>query len=239
VKSEKHLYSGGLGKTAWFIRRFGIKEVFYKPLRTVMAPWILRRIGEEEFRFAGTTLRYTFHQYNCTWINERCVEIPIARHFLERYDPKEVLEVGNVLAHYTATSHEVVDKYEQGKGVINRDILEFKPDTKYRLIISISTFEHIGYDDSPTEGSGTKIPQALAACKDLLAPDGKLVITVPIGYNSELDRMISNKSLGATQQYYMRRTGKRRWTTCDWPAVAACRYGTPHPYANAIMIAEF
>jgi hypothetical protein len=66
-----------------------------------------------------------------------------------------------------------------------------------------------------------------------------LVITVPIGYNSELDQMIVNKKLGATQQWYMRRTGKRYWTSCDWPAAAACRYGSPYPYANAILIAEF
>lgn len=239
MKSNRHLYSSGLGKIAWFIRRFGMKEVFCKPLRTVMAPYILRRIEEEEFKFGDTVLRYVYHKYNCTWINERCVEIPIARHLLGRYEPGEVLEVGNVLAHYFSVSHAVVDKYEKGPGVINRDILDFKPATKYRLIISISTFEHIGYDDSLAEASETKIPRALAACKALLAPGGKLVITVPLGYNGELDRMISNNTLGTKQQWYLRRTGKRRWTSSDWPAVADCRYGTPHPYANAIMIGEF
>jgi len=216
-----------------------MKEVFCKPLRTVMAPYILRGIAEEEFKFGDTVLRYVYHKYNCTWINERCVEIPIARHFLERYEPGEVLEVGNVLAHYFTVSHDVVDKFEKGRGVINRDILEFKPAVSYRLIISISTFEHIGYDDSPAQRSETKIAQAMAACKALLAPGGKLVITVPIGYNADLDRMLLNNMLGAKQQWYMRRTAKRRWTTCDWPAAADCRYGTPHPYANAIMIGEF
>ncbi|MCL4178307.1 MAG: hypothetical protein KJ072_11280 [Verrucomicrobia bacterium] len=167
------------------------------------------------------------------------MEVAIARHFLGQFEPKEILEVGNVLSHYFPVSHTVVDKYEPGPGVVNKDILEFRSDRKYRLILSISTFEHIGYDDAVGDGSRKKILQALASCRTLLAGDGKLMITVPIGYNPELDEMISDGSLGAGKQWFLRRISRRTWVPCDWSALAGCRYGQPYPYANGIMAGEF
>ena len=239
VKPNRHLYNSGLGKVAWFIRRFGFKELFRKPWRMMLSSRILKSLPDGEFCFDDTTLRYFYHRYNCTWANERCVEIPIACHYLTKCDPNDTLEVGNVLSHYFTVPHQVVDKFERGEGVINCDILDFKPDRRFQLIISISTFEHIGLDDSTSEGSRIKIPQAMAACRALLAPSGKLLITAPIGYNHELDNMITDGTLGPKQQWFLRRVGQLKWTTSDWSSVANCRYGTPYPYANAIMVGEF
>ena len=35
--------------------------------------------------------------------------------------------------------------------VINEDITYFQPNHKYDLIVSISTFEHIGFDEDPRD----------------------------------------------------------------------------------------
>jgi hypothetical protein len=204
-----------------------------------MARWILSHLPPAEFQFGDISLPFLYHRYNSTWANERCVEIPIARHYLDQYEPRDVLEVGHVLGHYFATSHDVVDKFEKGRGIINRDILEFEPDRRYQLVISISTFEHIGYDDSIGQGSGDRILKALATCVALLAPAGKLVLTVPIGYNRELDEMILDGKLGEKKQWFLRRTARHLWAPTDRSALVSCRYGTPYPYANAIMVAEF
>ena len=54
--------------------------------------------------------------------------------------------------------------------------------------------EHVGWD-SPEEPDPEKIPQVLAMIKFFLAPKGKAVITMPIGWNSELDKRLKERSL--------------------------------------------
>ena len=55
------------------------------------------------FEYNGKKLPYFYHKYNKTWKNERAVEIPIMlkRYLREFYGDKRILEVGNVLQHYT------------------------------------------------------------------------------------------------------------------------------------------
>lgn len=70
-----------------------------------------------------------------------------------------MLEVGNVLSHYFPIHHDIVDKYEVCPGVINQDIADFLPQEKYDLILSISTVEHVGWDEQPQEP--TKLLQVI------------------------------------------------------------------------------
>ncbi|MEK6586221.1 MAG: hypothetical protein AABZ24_07730, partial [Nitrospirota bacterium] len=110
---------------------------------------LTRSVRAKTFQFDGREYEYLYHPYNRTWKNERGVEIPIFRELLLKYEGKRVLEVGNVLSHYFPIRHEVIDKYEVSSGVINQDIVEFVPQDKYDLIISISTLEHVGWDEQP------------------------------------------------------------------------------------------
>ena len=110
---------------------------------------LTRSVRAKTFQFDGQEYEYLYHPYNRTWKNERGVEIPIFRELLFKHEGKRVLEVGNVLSHYFPIHHEVVDKYEVAPGVINRDIVEFVPQDKFDLIISISTLEHVGWDEQP------------------------------------------------------------------------------------------
>ena len=234
-----HLYNSRLGKVAWFVRRFGAAELFLKPLRCAFAPLIIPRLARAEFVFEGKSLPLFYHRYNMTWANERAVEVPVAGEFLRRFAGKRVLEVGNVTPHYLDTGHTVLDKFERGPGIINEDIAGFAPGERFDLILSVSTFEHIGYDDEANGESGEKISQAITTCRGLLTLGGQLVLTLPLGYNPALDRMIADGQLGSERATFLKRTGRLAWQTVDAEAALASEYGRPFPYANAVMIAQF
>lgn len=120
------------------------------------------------FVFQGKKYKYFYHRYNRTWTNERAVEIPIIREIWKENKGKEVLEIGNVLSHYFSVNHDIVDKYEKAKSIINEDVVNLKPSKKYDLIISISTLEHVGFDEEPKEPE--KILRAIENLKNLLSP---------------------------------------------------------------------
>ena len=48
-------------------------------------------------------------------------------------------------------------------------------------IVSISTLEHVGWDENTKDPD--KIFQAIKNLKSYLVPRGKLIVTMPIGYN--------------------------------------------------------
>ena len=236
---KKHLYNAKLSKVEWFVKRFGWKEVILKPLRTIFAPVIISTLRAGEFKYRGQSLSYFYHRYNMTWASERCVEVPIGRWWVGQFAPDHVLEVGNVLSHYAPVKHHVLDKFEKAPGVINEDILTYKPAAKFALILSISTFEHIGFDDEAEGSSAEKILAAIEACRSLLAPDGKLVITIPINYNPELDELIASNRVPSSSRTFLHRTGYTEWKETDQATALRARYTRPFPYANAIMVAEF
>jgi hypothetical protein len=213
--------------------------MFWKPVRVGFSPLVIPFLPERTFEFKGRTLRCFYHRYNMTWAGERAVEIPIARSYLEARPGAKVLEVGNVLPHYYPAEYDVVDKFEHGPRIINEDIVEYAPTARYELILSISTFEHIGFDDESSGSSGEKILAALANCRRLLSERGLLVITVPTGYNPDLDGLIGREGLGSSAQYFLRRAGRRQWQPCGKDEALACRYRDPYPYANGLLVAEF
>jgi hypothetical protein len=224
---------------AWFIKRFGLLEVVRKPLRSVFAPILVRGLRARKFKFKGEELNCFYHRYNMTWATERCVEVPIGRFYCAQRNHDELLEVGNVLSHYGPIQHDVLDKFEKAAGIINQDVLDFEPKRRYGLILSISTFEHFGFDDDTGGSSGEKILEAIQRCRRLLSSEGMLAITVPIGYNPELDALIANGRLPAGAQYFLRRTGPQAWEPSSMEEAISCQYGRPFPYANAILVAEF
>ena len=239
LSMASHLYNSSFGKVIWFVRRFGIFELFLKPIRYIFAPFIIPRLDKSKFTFDDRLISLFYHAYNMTWANERSVEIPIILDFMSHYESKSVLEIGNVLSHYGDVNHTILDKYERGNGIINEDILDFVATEKFELIVSISTFEHFGFDDDMDCDSGVKILDAIDASLKLLALNGRLVLTVPLGYNPSLDQLITDNKLKCNRSFFICRIGPLKWETTTIEKALAYRYGRPFPYANAIMIAEF
>ncbi len=191
--------------------------------------------SEYTFVFRGTTFTYFYHEYNTTWATERAVEIPIVMSIVNGYEGKRILEVGNVLSHYFPVKHDIVDKYEQAPGVINEDVVDYKPSEKYDLIVSISTLEHVGWDEEPKEPA--KVLAAIENLKNCLAPTGKIVVTLPMGQNPHLDRLLNEKKLQFTRQYFLKRiTADNKWVQAEWEDVKNAEYNYPFPFANGVII---
>ncbi len=179
------------------------------------------------FEMDGHSYPYLVHPYNHTWGNERAVEIPVAKHFLQ--GESDVLELGNVLPHYLSVRHTVVDKYEHGRRVINQDFADYEPGRKFRRIVSVSTVEHIGWDEQPKEPE--KVLVALERIRSLLAPGGRALVTIPIGYNTFLDSHLGDYEVSCLRRI----SHDNLWEQTDLQSALACPYGALYPAANAIV----
>lgn len=177
------------------------------------------------FAFDGRDYPYLYHFCNKTWKNERGVEIPIFREILMAHPGKRILEVGHVLGHYFPIHHDVVDKYEVATGVINQDIVGFVPPRPYDLIMSISTLEHVGWDENPREPS--KLLQAIEHLRHhCLAPGGRIVASLPIGYNTFFDGLLRDGKSPFTEHRFLKRISKRNyWVESDWNSCRDATYG--------------
>jgi hypothetical protein len=196
-------------------------------LRNVLQP-------QEVFAFKGRLFPYFLHGYHSTYRNERCVEIPIVLEYL-RSGP-DTLEVGNVLNHYVRWPHVTVDKYERYPGVLNVDVVDYRPGRTFDRIISISTLEHVGWDEPTREPE--KFSRAVHSLAKLLAPGGRFVFTVPIGWNTWMDAEIRAGRLPVSQAWYLRRTSFSVWEECALDDLRDVRYNAPHWCANGIMVGE-
>lgn len=186
------------------------------------------------FRFQGSEYRYFRHPYNATWQNERAVEVPIVRRAIDDAGDARVLEVGNVLGNYAGHDHDVVDKYEPGANILNFDILEFRAKQPYDLIVSISTLEHVGWDDG--ESDPRKIPRAVGHLRSLLAPGGRAIVTLPLGYNRYLDELLRAGESGFDREHCLLRIARTRWCEVTRAGLGRPIYGKPFPGANGLVI---
>jgi hypothetical protein len=188
------------------------------------------------FSFRGASYNYLCHRFNSTWQNERAVEIPIAQAFVDGSRGQRILEVGHVLGHYGPVDHDVLDKYEPGEKIIHEDAATFRPSKKYDIIVSVSTMEHVGWDEAPRD------PEALLRAftnlaKNCLSPGGTLIVTVPLGYNDFLDLCLLSGRLRFDEAYYMKRVGPgRNWREAARQEVIGIRYDRTVSTAGAIAI---
>jgi hypothetical protein len=163
------------------------------------------------FTFAGRSYEYLAHPHNFTWMHERAVEVPIAAAELRGTEGR-VLEVGHVLGHYGFAGHDVVDKYERAPGVRNADVLELEPGTPYEKIVSVSTLEHVGVDDEQHDPE--RAVGAIGRLRALLAPGGRLFVTVPAGYNPALDAALREDPPFDEVRAMVRVGAGMRWREC-------------------------
>jgi hypothetical protein len=211
-------------------------------VRTRATARVLRAQRREPFVLDGERYGYLLHHYNTTWRNERTVEVPLAARVLERRQGARLLEVGNVLHNYLEDSQlpsgrEIIDKYELAPGVRNIDVIDHHPEEPYEVIVSISTLEHVGWDEDPQDP--TKSPRAIERLHSWLAPDGELLVTIPLGHHPELDRRLLDGPPMFEQLRFLRRVSSgNRWVEAQVEEVRGTRYGSPFPFANAIAVGQ-
>lgn len=154
---------------------------------------------------------------------------------VQRSRGRRVLEVGNVLAHYFPVAHDRVDKYERAPGVINEDVVDYRPGKAYDLIVSISTLEHVGWDETPRDPD--KILRALDNLARLAAPGGRIVVTLPLAYNPNVDAYLKDGRIAFAERLCLKRVSRdNRWEQVEWPEVQDARYDTPFRRINALVV---
>jgi hypothetical protein len=208
---------------------------YLNPIVLPLYAWYYRTFnGSNTFYFQKNEYKYFYHHANATWTNERAVEIPIICKYIKTHQNSRILEIGNVLSHYFQIYHEVVDKYEKAPGVINQDVVDYTPDYSYDLIISISTLEHVGWDETPRDPE--KIISAIENLKKILAPGGIMIITLPIGENRVLDSYLEKKEIELTENYYLKRISQdNQWVELN-SGFEKAQYGYPFHSANFIYV---
>ena len=200
-----------------------------------IATWSFRNFGSHrQFRVRGKTYEYFYDYYNNTYAGERCVEIPIVLSMIANCDDANLLEVGNVLRHYTGMTHDVIDKYEHAPGLICCDVLDYRPEKAYQAIVSISTIEHIGWDE--TVKDATKPARVVEHLRSLLKKNGTLIVSTPTGYNPAVDEGFSSGQFRFDDVIALCRTSFSTWRESTVEEALSHRFGSPYPYGNAVLI---
>jgi hypothetical protein len=118
------------------------------------------------------------------------------------------------------------------------DVVDFRPTRPYDLIVSISTLEHVGFNEQPLEPE--KPWRAIRNLQRALSSQGRLVITVPIGANPHLDRMLEEGRIPLDDPVCLRRISRdNRWRQVPWEDIRQARYGHPYRNANGVLMATF
>ena len=228
---------------------------------------------KKTFLFKGKELYYNRIPYNNP--SERAVEVSLGFNWLINLQNSDrVLEVGNVLSRYESSLGEqmgvikrrIIDKFEIDIGVDNEDLMTLESDEKYHAIVSISTVEHIGQGLDPrgAYGESTEIRdmeaplKAIAKIYDLLAIEGKALITVPFGVLTDGGWYIqfSAQYLALLKKYgipqeairtsFLRLINrdptkdsvKMLWGEIEEIELSNVEYNHPFPFANAIAVIE-
>jgi hypothetical protein len=64
-----------------------------------------------------------------------------------------------------------------------------------------------------------------------------MVITLPLGYNPELDRLLRNGKVQFTRQFCLKRISEdNKWIEVCWKDVRNAKYNNPFPAANGLVI---
>jgi len=212
------------------------------------------KLIRKKFVFDGHEIEYIFHSHNNMGLTERTVELGIAKHYLEKCKPENLLEVGNVLIYYydffkgLYVKRTAVDLGEEDFYVIKKDIVTFKTETKFDFILSVSTFEHMDENDfrPPTFNSmdSTVAAHNIKYCyENLLAENGTFVLTAALGWEKEWDRtfktnLLDNYPFKSIKKFLLKRASEQEWRQVEDIQHDPTPYGSPHPFGNWLSVIE-
>lgn len=148
---------------------------------------IMVKIGSVDFNL------FLAEGYNNPHTNERMIEVPLARWFIEKHN-HAIVEIGAVTPYYGEVKHEVIDPNDPWPGCIKKGVSDFSYENKN--VLSISTVEHVGFTDfcpSPLCQSYDKEKDSKEAREavDLIRKAQSYLITWPAGYHEGLDEYVA------------------------------------------------
>jgi hypothetical protein len=194
------------------------------------------------FQFAGHRLYYFFHHHNCGWpphkCTERTVELAVANRWLDGVEGA-VWEIGAVTPYYWPGRVSAVIDPADGHRLVTHQQSMFDLDLTGRVVLSISTLEHIGSGEYGLEQSIDGAPQAL---QKIFAESPRFLVTFPVGCNKALDQFVFDApSLPADvcMRYVVRAPDGLTWREARNPAEARRPYGCDgRNWGNSVAILE-
>jgi len=175
---------------------------------------------------------YFNHQYNGTINNERAIEIVLAKRYLENYD--NVIEIGAVMPYYGFDSHEIYDPFDPHPKSIKKFAEEVN--ISNRNILSISTIEHFGEGECSSIYKDIEGNKSFLFLNKLNSFSQSYFITVPIGWNIEMDNYIKNNISEFSWFGYFKVNTDPLWEICfDLNKIMSFKYGYPFTSANSII----
>lgn len=184
------------------------------------------------FTWWGMPLEVVDEEENRTVLNERGVELAVVGEFLGavadlveddgRSPHDSALEVGAVLGAY-------VDEAPWSVVESLGALVEAPGERDW--IVAISIAHHLPVPDVDSAAA------VIEMLRSKLTPEGKLIVTAPLGYHEAWDQLIIVRGSGAVRECTFVRDGDGRWMQTD--DMVFRPYGVTNPWADAVWIAEF
>ena len=93
----------------------------------------------------------------------------------------------------------------------------------------------MGWDERPKDKN--KILKAIENIRNLLNNGGRAIVTMPLAYNTEMDKMIKNGKIKFYKQYFLKRISRdNEWKQISLKEIENIKYNTPFPFANDLII---
>lgn len=186
-------------------------------------------------------------EYNSAHLNERAIEVPIGKWFLDRYP--NLIELGAVLPYYYECIHSVYDLNDEYKHSLKIDFSHLDLDFTGKDVLSISTIEHVGFNDyskAPFLGS-PEMPlsmkyrydkcrwgEGFKCIEKIMAEAANFLITIPLGFNPTIDEMLG--LLDESKYFVIKRINKGNLWRLDLDKSLNYKYGSPFKNANALCV---
>ena len=164
------------------------------------------------------------NSYNDANTNERMVEIPIAKWFIDKYQ-SNLIEVGAVTPYYFDIMHSVYDITDKYKNSIRIDAKYLSYNKKN--LLSISTIEHVGIGHYSPE---IDLLGSINLLNKMMESENYL-ITFPYSVNRELDSYVNKMNENIIR---LKRVEDRKWEQVE--TMDNIYYNCPFNCGNGLII---
>lgn len=196
--------------------------------------WRIRRT----FTLNGRELPYFYHAHNCGWPPRRCteriVELAVADFWLARVVAEQVLEIGAVTPYYWPRRIPCVIDPADPHGLVTHRRSLFDFDLTNRIVLSLSTIEHVGTGEYGIDERLCPIDALRKVCSE----SSQCLITFPTGCDDTLDAVsMQDNTLGPdVSLFILVREGCASWRQESNKGCRVPKYGPK--WANGLIVVE-
>lgn len=141
------------------------------------------KIQQGRFYVGDLELEYERSNYNSAWGNERSIEVPLGKWFLNKFG-NESMEIGCVMPYYGLENHNIYDLCDTHPKNKKENALNLEYYNKN--VLSLSTIEHL----QKAEYNNGSNEDALRLLVKIIEDSDHFLITFPTTYHPLLDKFL-------------------------------------------------